>query len=429
MQRQPRENYVIYVFHEVGGGGGGGGLGDRLGGMITALAFALRTNRQFLVLGDAPFAQAFQPYQGSDGGNRTWSDWGWANWRSEFTANMSYNRHCVNPKPRATVCALDKDSPAVKVIKFRGNRAYLCRWAIKPSLNLQPSLKQILGIDRESDLYETAGCMLRLAMWPTDRLWSILDISVAEKAPAHVYSSHVFQLSFHFRCGDSSFSTHPPVQAAAAAAAASTAVAPVTVNKECVWDPAVKWRGTNFADDFSRDSPVDLALCGLQILAKSGSGSLAYIASDYPPSAAQINATLLWPRTFIPGEACHVDLKKSNKQHTRSLNEPSSTDNCTLSTSSQWLMLALSDALVMQALEPNTAVDSPYKPKSPETANLANTPADELGPISAFSRYAAIYALGKDVMRYGNNCTRVNKKNLSWQTMGNWVCDPKMFHR
>jgi len=432
MQQQPRENYVIYVFHEPGGGGGGGGgLGDRLGGMITALAFALRTNRQFVILGDKPFTQAFQPYQGPAGGNRTWGDWNWAGWRSEFTSNMTYNRHCVNPKPKATVCALDRDTPSIKVIKFRGNRAYLCRWAIKPSLQLQDNLKQTLGIDRDSDLYEAAGCLLRLAMWPSDHLWRVLDASFTDQHFAHPQATAAvspavsYQVSVHFRCGDSSFS------------------AAKGINRECVYDPAVAaWKGTNFADDFSKDSPVDLGHCGKAVLGAAGAsavaagpgaaafseGALAYIASDYPPSATQINATLGWGRTIVPKEACHVDLKRSNNNGAGAGGgSKGGTEDCTLSTTSQWLMLALSDVIVMQSLQPNAAVDSPYKGKSPETAALV-APPEELGPISAFSRYAALYALEPDVMRYGLNCTRVNKRNLSWQTMGNWLCDPRMFH-
>jgi hypothetical protein len=436
MQRSPRERYVIYVFDEPGGGGGGG-LGDRLGGMITALAFALRTDRQFLILGDKAFTDAFEPYQEAGvsrgGKKRTWAAWEWAGWRSEFTSNMTYNRHCVNPKPKATVCALDRDIPAVKVIKFRGNRAYLCRWASKPSLQLAGSLKETLGVDGSTDLYEVAGCLLRLAMWPSDKLWAVLDASFQSQLAAFSSSPPpTYQLGFHFRCGDSSFS----------------AAAGKRVNKECVLDPALRWNGTSFADDFSWDSPVDLATCGKAVLsglrpvASDGKGqgrgqgqggalsTLVYIASDYPPSGAQINDTLRWGMTIKPPEACHVDLGKSNAESSSSPAAAAGAAtklDCSLSTTSQWLMLALSDTLVMQALQPNLDVNSPYKPKSPETAHLP-TPPEELGPISAFSRYAAVYSLSKDGMRYGRNCTAVNKQVLSRQTMGNWICDPKMFH-
>lgn len=416
MMQRPRDRYVIYVFHEAGNGNGG--LGDRLGGMITALAFALRFDRQFLVLGDGPFTQAFAPYNSNAtaAALNTWASWDWAGWQSDFTANMTYNRHCVNPKPRGTVCALDHDQP-FKVVKFRGNRAYLCRWAVKPSLGLQPSLLARLGVSASTDLYEVAGCMLRLAMWPTELLWRTLDVMLAEQLASTSFpatAAPAAQVGFHFRCGDSSFG----------------AGAAKEINGECVYSPTAQWNGTTFFDDISRDSPLDLAACGRQVLAALSSPSassaslalpavpvLAYIASDYPPSAAQINQSLHWPHVVAPPGACHVDLQRGNTA-TAAL-------GCTLSTTAQWLMLSLSDTIVMQSLQTN--YQSVYKPKSPETASLP-APPEELGPISAFSRYAAIYALSPDVMRYGLNCTAVNKTVLSRQTMGNWVCDPKMFH-
>lgn len=36
--------------------------------------------------------------------------------------------------------------------------------------NAKAAMESILGITDENDLYEAAGCMLRLALWPTDAL-------------------------------------------------------------------------------------------------------------------------------------------------------------------------------------------------------------------------------------------------------------------
>ena len=163
--KYPRKQYVIFVFHETGMGGNGG-LGDRLGGMITALAFALRTNRTFLIVGDRAFEDSFQPFQPSlllTSNNRgvratgseekkknkeiTWANWDWSGWEKSFATNMTFNKQCVNPKPSNIGCALDKDVPEFQVVKFRGNRAYLCRWSIKPSLKLQDDILKTLGID------------------------------------------------------------------------------------------------------------------------------------------------------------------------------------------------------------------------------------------------------------------------------------------
>lgn len=78
MLQTPPETYLIYVYQEPGQGGNGG-LGDRLAGMITALSFALRSNRTFLVVGDDAFEKAFQPYHDTSNhfnrGRPSWWSW------------------------------------------------------------------------------------------------------------------------------------------------------------------------------------------------------------------------------------------------------------------------------------------------------------------------------------------------------------------
>ena len=85
---------------------------------------------------------------------------------------------------------------------------------------------------------------------------------------------------------------------------------------------------------------------------------------------------------------------------------------------------------MMQSLKNNEDVFSPYHEVSPETQALDARfkMYAKQGPISAFSRYASIYALHKDVMRYGLGCNSINKTALSWQTQGNWLCSPKLFY-
>jgi hypothetical protein len=96
--------------------------------------------------------------------------------------------------------------------------------------------------------------------------------------------------------------------------------------------------------------------------------------------------------------------------------------HCTLTTTLHWFMLSLSDSIVMQALiKPPASVYS----NGPETAHISD---NEPAPISAFSRYAAIYSLSERAIRYGLGCKSANTTALSYQTHGNWVCDPKMFY-
>ena len=419
----------------------------------------------------------------------------WAGWKREYSANMT-KLHCINPRPSQKFCALDRDLwKNYKVVKYFGNRSYLCRWNIKASLNIETELKEILGIQSvghfapssdavrhvasEVDLYEVAGCLLRLAVSPTDLLWDALDHSLQSQmnkilsplqdslqseqrvdVPSPIISE---QIGFHFRCGDSSF--------APSSASSEGAKRPVAPNPQC-WvnpDSPGSWAGTSFTDDKSMDSPLDLALCGHQILRNStfskrsssadsplsvrpsspGSSSsssssssqglkLLYIASDNPISSQQINETILHllhseatsstplsSRVGLirPPKACHVDLAGTGSGHS----------HCSLQTSVHWFMLALSDHLVLQALLPPTQGFSMYESaKEGARFDPFTSPFSALTapPVSAFSRYAAIYSLGGDsTIRYGRSCSnKVSMALLSHQSHGNWVCDPKMFY-
>lgn len=79
MLRRPYSDFLIFVYHEPGQGGNGG-LGDRLAGIITALAFALRSNRTFLIVGDESFEKAFAPYFKTDDFSSASVQPSWANW-------------------------------------------------------------------------------------------------------------------------------------------------------------------------------------------------------------------------------------------------------------------------------------------------------------------------------------------------------------
>ena len=400
----PRDKYVIFVYHEAGHSGGG--LGDRLGGMITALAFALRTNRTLLIQGDSSFEESFVPYHPRRGHGFTWKNWDWAKWDRSYASNMIQLK-CVNPRPGARHCALDVNYwDEKKVIKYYGNRAYLCRWMIKPSLGLGDEIKKHLQIERSTDLYEIGGCLLRLAIWPTEKLWNALDDSL-EPQFRHRNSAHIaLQIGFHFRCGDSSFIAPKPGEVR-------------TPNPECYYNESLPWKGTVFMDDKSIDSPVDEATCGRELLynesmaekrsGKAHNNIIAYIASDNIDSSNQINSTLGWDFTIKPPQGCHVDLQTS--------------DMCTLTTSLHWFMLGLSDHIIMQGLiKPEHSMFD----NSPETAHLSHL--EQPAPISAFSRFAAVYSLGEDSIRYGKGCYGVNRTLLSQQSHGNWVCDPRTFY-
>ena len=425
----PNDRYLIYIFHDHSLGSNGG-LGDRLGGLITAFAYAMRTNRTLLIFGDGSFNDAFEPYHPNNiDGKYNWKSWDWSGLsKSSYpTIGAETNRFtkCVNPRPGQQFCALDKELNH-KVIKVRSNRAYLCRWAIRNDLVDPAHLQETLGLGHDSDLFEMAGCMLRLAMWPSEKLWAAVDMSL-EQDP-NVKGKVEFedfvtdsQVGIHFRCGDSSFG----------------ASAKSKINPECVFTSHESWKGTSFFDDHSLDSPIDAGKCGshwasaLSTDMSAGTTSsapvinipkkrtLVFIASDYPPSAQQINNTIGWLYSITPPQGCHVDIQAN--------------DRCTLITSVHWLMLALSDQIVMQSMlvgevQRNSSYSDAkyyysYSDKSSGTQSRHEQPA----PISAFSRFAAIYSLSPGGIVYGSHCKTIDPVALSHQTQGNWVCNPRVF--
>lgn len=396
----PSQKFVLYVFEEAGVNNGG--LGDRLAGMISAVAYAVRTGRTLLISADKAFEEAFQPYHPSNNGRYTWSNRSWSGWRDEYDhgTNFTYLHQCVNPRPSSTICCLDVDLPQ-RVIKYRSNRAFLCRWVVKSRLYADSNLKR-LGINADTDLYEASGCMLRLVMWPTERLWKALDKSL-ESTFSRRTSPTSYQIGFHFRCGDRSFDK-----------GALQGEGPIKHNPECYYDPKIPWKGTNFLDDQSLDSPVDHAVCGKKILAaltpEIRRNAMVYIASDNQDSAQQINRTINWPFVVLPPKVCHVDLDRSLE--------------CTLVTVLHWFMLSLSDKIIMQGLvigPGSSSVDS-----LPDDGSTK--PSAQQGSISAFSRFAAIYGLQGENSIFGLSCDHGNRTLLSRQTQGNWLCDPKRIY-
>ena len=327
----------------------------------------------------------------------------------------------MNPKPSQKICALEHEYfPSSKVVKFRGNRAYLCRYALsKDSNGLR--LLESMGVPNpaEADLFEVAGCMLRLVLWPTDLLWHTLDKMVEKSLSRLAIKSVEYQVALHFRCGDASFYVNEANinKGANALLSRREQQQQSKISTECVFTQGKSWAGTNFMDDFSKESPLDHAACGLKIVkqlqsrgtVKSIDNVLVYIASDSEASAAQMRGALQFQNSFSAFASCHVDIKLD--------------DMCSATTIAQWLLLSLSDAIVMQSML-KTSTGVIYRDPSAPPGHVAQE-----APISAFSRYASMYALAPDVMHYGLSCDagRVNKTYLSKQTQGNWVCNPRVF--
>ena len=285
-------------------------------GLLTATAYSIRTNRILLIQGDRALKESFTPYHPSylhDLEDKVSRNKTWANWNEWYVThaldshlfvlatdlsrsgcsddyekhNMTYLHYCVNPRPSNTICALESEFDS-RVVKYRGNRAYLCRWAVNPSIKPLKLFDGLGVTDIDSaDLFEVryflftrllahllthslthsltyslthslthslgSGCLLRLALWPTAKLWSTVDELVSSSFSSianGVSSSYRHQIGLHFRCGDASFANNNED----------------VVDSSCVLQAGRQWNGTHFMDDFTMESPVDHALCGKKII-------------------------------------------------------------------------------------------------------------------------------------------------------------------
>ena len=147
-----------------------------------------------------------------------------------------------------------------------------------------------------------------------------------------------------------------------------------------------------------------------------------FIASDNSASSQQINSTANLPMSVVSPKGCHVELDPSfdcrlgldccpRCTNTHSLVaiywlnfsfiyfNPPLPICCSKLTISYWLVLAASDVIVTQT-------------------DLTGS------PISAFSRYAAVYGLKGDSLRDARNCSNVQALyDISRRWTGNWFCD------
>ena len=87
-----------------------------------------------------------------------------------------------------------------------------------------------------------------------------------------------------------------------------------------------------------------------------------------------------------------------------------------MSTFVTWFSLALSDSIIVQSIDESGTyfIKDSVKPGTFVAA-------------SAFSRFAAIYGLNEDI-RFGQNCSKVERHKFGRITQGNWVCVPKIFY-
>ena len=207
------DKYVVFVYHEEGLRNGG--LGDRIGGLISAMTISLRLNRTLLIQSANDFGTLFRPYHPTDialpGPQQRYT---WSNWTNWSRYNVSYSNNdnteldlwdcinCVTWKNRK--CGMDDGDVGHPIVKLRANRAFLCKWMKHPELQAHKELLP-LGIGPKTNLFEAAGCMMRLAMWPTEKLWSYVTEEIDKLDIFKDEHDYGIQIGMHFRCGDLSY--------------------------------------------------------------------------------------------------------------------------------------------------------------------------------------------------------------------------------
>jgi hypothetical protein len=426
--KNPNGRSVVFVFQQPGLRNGG--FGDRIAGLITATGLAMRYNRTLIIRAQNDFFKLFRPYtHPSSSGDRDANKYtynlseieGWAKYGKLYENNDNTELdlwNCINTNFKN--CAMLYEDPNQPNILLRGNRAYMCRWFnCDTGVPAKQELTKMLGIGNE-DLMEAAGCMLRLAMWPTDLLWTMVD---------EVFESHKrdlkrrglvkhhdqallwrYLVSTHFRCGDLGYIHGESYDLACQHSYQYNVTMNGTTQLVYNIPPHQESGYMGYA------TPIDIAQCAARVLENMTAESMrswdsflnqaaghslrradnstpanltmdyrtiVHIASDNPGGAKQINETLLWPNTLLSPSGCHIEMDASYE--------------CLQMTALYWFVMANSDVIV-----------------SPGVHGITN---------SGFSRYAAVYGLKKDSLRDPKQCDNIlTTHDLSHIQHNNWFC-------
>lgn len=440
LENPPMKHHLIFLYQQ--GGLKNGGLGDRMAGVISAVSIALRYGRPLLLYSETSgLEKLFRPYHPFDlkrkeplytwenNAHRNWTSW--SNYEGHYCCNDNTEYDlwwCINNLGNKNrQCGMYDGDASQPHILYRSNRAYLCGIHNSGGSRAHNDMLNVLGVSDEDDLFEVGGCMLRLAMWPTDYLWSevdkiyqAFDKSVKEshssqhnahphrrklqQEESHHHGWHsihypniYFQVGLHFRCGDKSYTMRGGF------------------DNNCVFDP--NNHDQNYLKTFVNGNPMSIAECGNHVFQEYANevenitnpvianstdvlpdrhhnkhlllNTMLFVSSDNTKASEQMNRTVGHPYSYFAPQGCHIELDASFE--------------CHLFTVSNWFVLALSDRIITQTLLTN---ESP-KP----------------GPTSAYSRYAGVYGLKNNPFRNNRDCGVVTTtKELGFAQMGNWYC-------
>lgn len=161
-----------------------GGLGDRIAGLSTAMMLSLRFNRTLIIRSGNYMHLYFRPFHPTDihaqPPQYTWENWmQWSGYKSEWSDRdeTEYDLwDCINNTGvKSDHCAMEGGDVGTSTILYRSNRCYLCRYDGGGHGLGQDDLRRVLGVKASDNLFEVDGCLLRLALWPTENMWSLVD--------------------------------------------------------------------------------------------------------------------------------------------------------------------------------------------------------------------------------------------------------------
>jgi hypothetical protein len=447
------ERYLTFVYQE--NGLKNGGLGDKLGGLVSAVAMALRFNRTLILRSSNDMHEVFRPYHPTDIHSpipkyswtniTTWSHYDWKYANADATEYDLYD--CINNTgQKNSHCSMKDGDAGTPHILYRSNRAYLCYYDNNKDSVAYQQMSNILGVGSTSDLYEVAGCMLRLALWPTEHLWeevgkqfkefqatlgvaptarrmkernllrtrradeeqsgtpnSVPAVTAPEPSVTSVggttgitsvlSTQKVVQVGMHFRCGDKSY------------------IKRGGYDHMCVYN--ADDTEENLKSMFPLGNPYEIGQCARRSLntfvnALIGDSSGETTVNGATPTGASTQVAALsssgdvFSMAFIASDNLMASLQMNmtlgiphsivSPQGCHIEMDPSK--QCHLFTAAQWFHLALSDVLVTQA-----------------------------GIPSSFSRYAGIYGLKKDPFRNGQDCDAAyHSMEYCRKPISNWFC-------
>jgi hypothetical protein len=205
----PGDRQLMFVFQEHGLHNGG--LGDRLGGLVSAVTMAFRFNRTLIIRAYDGFDELFRPYHPTDihastnspvspsadsqdshlaadaNAKYLWSNFlDWSKYDAT-KANQDATEYdlydCINNGgTKISHCSMDSGDADQPIILYRSNRAYLCHYESFPDRLAYKQMREVLNVPPNSDMFLLAGCMLRLVLWPRDKLWQLVDEAYSEYA-------------------------------------------------------------------------------------------------------------------------------------------------------------------------------------------------------------------------------------------------------